>query len=217
MSASAYLDRVAELQSESVELWTQRTQLQIDIGDFDMAMKSAEKVKALADSTIPGWLLMVQAASGKEPLANVLDRLIIVLDVKDLEANEQFYVDALSNALAISMKEFGPQQLNQGMVKIRKLFSISLHTGILGSILTNFLIDNVNSLSGSLKDWKQTLNSVTDSLADLSDCIIPIEMLTAAVMYTNTGEEKHMLWLPLEQRQLLKEALSQNVRPSDGN
>ena len=217
MSASAHLDRAAELQSESVELWTQRTQLQIDLGDFDLAMTSAEKVNALADSTIPGWLLMVQAASGKEPLTIVLDRLIIVLDDKDLEANEQLYVDALSNALAISMKEYGPQQLNQGMVKFRKLFTSSLHTGILGSILTNFLIDNINSLSGSLKDWKQTLNSVTDSLADLPDCIIPIEMLTAAVMYTKTGEEKHMLRLPLEQRQLLQEVLSQNVQPRDGN
>jgi len=44
-------------------------------------------------------------------------------------------------------------------------------------------------------------------LADLQDCQIPLEMLRAAVTYTKTGDEKQLLKLPLEQRQLLQEVL----------
>ena len=43
--------------------------------------------------------------------------------------------------------------------------------------------------------------------SDLPDCSIPIEMLQAAVMHAKTGDQRHLLSLPIEQRQLLEEVL----------
>ena len=48
---------------------------------------------------------------------------------------------------------------------------------------------------------------MASSLDELPDCRIPIEMLRAAVHYTNTADEKHLLHLQLEQRDLLREVL----------
>ena len=51
------------------------------------------------------------------------------------------------------------------------------------------------------------MESIVSSLADLPDCRISIEMLHTAVRYSKTGDEKHLLSLPLEQRQLLEDIL----------
>ena len=51
------------------------------------------------------------------------------------------------------------------------------------------------------------MESLASSLADLPDCHIPLDMLQAAVRYTKTGDKRHLLTLPLEQRQLLEDVL----------
>ncbi len=58
-----------------------------------------------------------------------------------------------------------------------------------------------------MSDWEAALETLTASLADLPDCRIPLEMLQAAVRYSKTGDGKHLLSLPLEQRQLLEDIL----------
>ena len=79
--------------------------------------------------------------------------------------------------------------------------------GVLGAILTDFLIESVDGLTCALHDWETAINSITSSLDELPYCRIPIEMLRAAVQFTNTGDEKHLLRLPLEQRELLRDVL----------
>ena len=51
------------------------------------------------------------------------------------------------------------------------------------------------------------MEGIVASLANLPDCRIPVEMLQVAVRYTKTGDERHLLSLPLEQRQLLESVL----------
>ena len=88
-----------------------------------------------------------------------------------------------------------------------------LDEGVVGRILTDFLKENVeDGFPGSLADWERALESLHSSLADLPDCRIPLAMLQVAVRYTKTGDERHLLSLPLEQRQLLEGA----VPPSAG-
>ena len=82
-----------------------------------------------------------------------------------------------------------------------------LEEGVLGAILTDFLIESIDSLTGALHDWETAIDSMASSLDELPDCRIPIEMLRAAVQYTNTADEKHLLRLPLEQRELLRDVL----------
>ena len=57
------------------------------------------------------------------------------------------------------------------------------------------------------EDGNWSMESLASSLADLPDCRIPVEMLQVAVRYTKTGDDRHMLSLPLEQRQLLEDVL----------
>ena len=80
--------------------------------------------------------------------------------------------------------------------------------GVVGDVLTDFLIQNVHDgFVGSLADWDEALNDLASTLNDLPDCRIPIEMLRAAVRYVKTGDDRHLMSLPLEQRQLLEEVL----------
>ena len=150
-----------------------------------------------------------QTAAATEPLADALDRLTLP-DPEDFKINKERRIEAIARIVTTSVRNFGPRHLPQGLVKLRKLLKDQLEGDVVGAVLTCFLKANVGSgFAGSLVDWEWALSGIARSLAGLTDCRIPIEMLRVAVKYTKTGNERHLLGLPLEQRRLLE-----NVLPS---
>ena len=207
-SAGRYLERAAELQPDNRELWIERTRLHIDEGAFDAAIESAARIEALPGGSLLGRLLAAQAAAATEPLSEALDTLRTVLEREDFESDKDGHLEAIAGILTISVRKFGPRYLPQGLVKLRDLLTARHDEGVVGRILTDFLKENVNDgFAGSLADWDRALERLSSSLADLPDCRIPVEMLQVAVRYTKTGDKRHLLSLPLEQRQLLEDVL----------
>ena len=207
-AAGRYLDRVAELQPENRELWIERTRLHLDEGIFDAAAESAARVETLPDCSLLGRLLAAQAAAATRPLPLALDALGAVLEREDFESDEERHLETTGGILTVSVHNFGPRYLTQGLVKLRNLLTPLLDEGVVGRILTDFLKENLDGgFAGSLADWEEALESLASSLADLPDCRIPVEMLQVAVRYNKTGDERHLLSLPLEQRQLLEDVL----------
>ena len=207
-SASKYLERVAELQPDNRELWIERTRLHIDEGAFDAAAESAATIEALPGGSLLGRLYAAQVAAATEPLPVALDALGVVIEAEDFESDELLYLETTAGILTVSVRNFGPRYLPQGLAKLRDLLTDLLDEGVVGGILTDFLYKNVDDgIAGSLEDWERAMENLASSLADLPDCLIPVEMLQAAVRYTKTGDDRHLLSLPLEQRQLLEDVL----------
>ena len=207
-SARRYLERVAEMQPHNRELWIERTRLHIDEGAFDAASKSAARIEALPGGSLLGRLFAAQAAAATEPLAVALDKLGAVLECEGFESDKDGHLEAIAGILTISVRKFGPRYLPQGLVKLRDLLTARQDEGVVGRILTDFLKANINDgFAGCLADWDTVLANLARSLVNRPDCHIPLEMLQAAVRYTKTGDEKHLLSLPLEQRQLLEDIL----------
>ena len=207
-SAGRYLASVAEQQPDNRELLIERTRLHIDEGAFDAAAESAARLEALPDSVLLGRLLAAQAAAATEPLRAALDALRTVLEPEDFESDELLHIQSAAGILTVSVRNFGPEYLPQGLAKLRDLLTHLPDEGVVSDILTDFLIENVpDGFVGSLADWEIALESIVSSLADLPDCRISVEMLQTAVRYTKTGDEKHLLSLPLEQRRLLEDIL----------
>ena len=207
-AAGRYLERVAELRPDHRELWIERARLHIDEGAFDAASESTARIEALPGGSLLGRLLAAQAVAATKSLPVALHTLGTVLDPEAFESDEERHLEAIVGILTISLRNFGPRYLPQGLAKLRDLLTDRLEGGVVGRILTDFLKANVDDgFTGSLADWERALDSLSASLADLPDCRIPVEMLQVAVRYTKTGDERHLLSLPLEQRQLLESVL----------
>ena len=170
------------------------------------AADSAAQVKALPGGSLLGRLLAAQAIAARNPLGVALDT-IGVLKVEDFKSDIQLHQQAIAAILTTSVRNFGPRHLPEGLSKLRNLLESLLDEGVLGRILTDLLLDDVERFAGSLDEWENALGVLASSLADLADCQIPLRMLRAAVTYAKTGDEKKLLSLPLEQRQLLQEVL----------
>ena len=211
-SARSYLERVAELQPHSQELWIEHTRLCINARAFDAAAASAAKIEALPGGLLLGRLFATQVAAATEPLPMALDTLGAVVECRDFDIDEEQHLEAVVGILTVSLREFGPRHLAQGLAKLRELLADRFEGDVVGRILTDLLKANVKGgFAGSLADWEQALESLAVSLTDLPSCRIPIEMLQVAVRYTKTGDERHLLSLPLEQRQLLESVLPSTV------
>ena len=158
------------------------------------------------------WHSLVQDAqvtAATSPLDAALEPLGTGIDLDKIIADEDEYVEDFSAILSVSVRRFGPRYLHQGVVMLRKLLADVRDKGILGNILADFLFENLNAFKGSLEEWDECLDDLAASLADLPDSLIPVEMLDAAVRYTKTADQKHLLKLPLEQRQLLEDIVPQ--------
>ncbi len=201
-AAERYLGRVAERDPDDPELWIERCHLYIERGAFGEAEESAARVKTLPGGSLLGRLLAAQAIAARNPLGVALET-IGVLKVEDFKGDAQLHQEAIVAILTTSVRNFGPRYLPEGLLKLRNL----LDEGVLGRILTDLLMENAERFAGSLDEWEKVLGVLASSLADLADCQIPLRMLRAAVTYTKTGDEKKLLSLPLEQRQLLQDVL----------
>jgi len=206
-AAQRYLDRIADLDPDNRELWIERFRLQIDQGAFDAAAESAARVETLPGNSLLGRLLAAEAFAARRPLGAALEKVGACVEAKSFKKDEKLHRDAIVAILSASVRNFGPRYLAEGLVKLRSLLASLLYQGVLGGILTDLLIHNMSRFAGSLDEWESILDGLASSLADLQDCQIPLEMLRAAVTYTKTGDEKQLLKLPLEQRQLLQEVL----------
>ena len=214
-AAGRYLARVAELEPRNRELWIERIRLHLDEGAFDAAAESAARLDALPGGALLGRLLAAQTAAAAKPLGVALDMFGAVLEPQDFESDERLCLEAIAGILTASMRAFGPRYLPQGLTKLRGLLTDRIDEGVVGRILTDFLSANVgDDFVGSPADWETAFEEISSSLADLPDCRIPVEMLRAAVRYTKTSDKKHLLRLPLEQRQLLEDVLpAEGERP----
>lgn len=187
----------------------QRVRLAIERDDFDAALENAAKVETLPDGSLLGRLLAAQVTAATKPLTAAWEVLGSV-DATGYKRQEQLHREALVAVLAVSLRKFGLQHLAEGVTELCVVLGRLLEDGVLGAILTDFLIESVDGLTGALQDWETAIDSIASSLAELPDCRIPIEMLRAAVQFTNTAEEKHLLRLPVEQRELLREVIPAN-------
>ena len=205
-AAARYLDRVEELAPDNLGLWTLRTRLAIERDAFDTALEYAGKVETLPDGSLLGRLLAAEVTAATKTLAAAWETLGSV-DAPDYKRREQLHRRGFVAVLAVSLRKFGPQHLAEGLTKLRIVLGCLLEEGVLGAILTDFLIESVDSLAGALGDWDVAIDSIASSLDDIPDCRIPLDMLRTAVQYTKTADDKHLLRLPLEQRELLREVL----------
>ena len=207
-AADRYLHRVADLQPDNQELWIERTRLHIAEGAFDTAAESAARIEALSGGSLLGRLVAAQAAAGTGPLPEALDTLGAVVEREEFESDEPLHREATVGILTLSMRKFGPRYLPQGLAKLRDQLADLLNKDILGRILTDFLKESLGSgFAGTLADWEEALESLASSLSDLPHCRIPLAMLQVSVRYAKTGDERHLLSLPREQRQLLEDVL----------
>ena len=207
-SAGRYLDRVAELQPDNRELWIERARLHIDEGAFGAAVESAARIALLPGGSLLGRLFAAQAAAAADPLPVALDMLGASIETEEFESDELLHIKSIAEILTVSVRNFGPRYLPQGLAKLRDLLTQLPDAGVVSDILTDFLIENVDDgFAGSLADWESAMENLVSSVVDLPDCRISVEMLQVAVRYTKTGDERHLLSLPLEQRQLLEDVL----------
>ena len=163
-------------------------------------------LEELPSGSLIGRLHTAEAVAASRPLTVALDALGSV-DAASYRRREQLHRRTIVALLTVSLRKLGPRHLSEGLTKLRDMLGCLLEEGVLGAILTDFLLESVEGLAGDLQEWEIAMDRIASSLNDLPDCRIPIEMLRTAVQYTKTGDEKHLLRLPLEQRELLRDVL----------
>lgn len=180
----------------------ERRLLKLDAGEYDAAAENVARLEARSTNSLTSRLLAIQVSATTTPLDTVFERLDFEEDmVKDEN------IEAFSAILSVSVRAFGPRYLHQGVLALQKLLSNAHFNGILGVVLTIFVRENAKAFEGSLEHWDDCLNRLSHSLADQPDTEIPLQMLNAAVRYSKSADERHLLSLPLEQRQLLTDIL----------
>ena len=121
-------------------------------------------------------------------------------------ADRERHVEAAGN-LDVSLRNVRPGHPPDGVAALREFLTCRPGAGVASRALTDYLEASVEKgFHGDLAEWERGLDSLAASLSDFPDCLIPIDMLRAAVGHAMTGDERHLLSLPLEQRQLLQDA-----------
>ena len=204
--ADRYLDRVEEASPDLPLLWEVRVRWCLEVGDYERAIESGRRLEATSRDPRSAQMLVSPALAARSPLDEVLGAVAEAMDGNLTDAARPF-----GKALAVSVESFGPKYLVGGIQAAMALFDDSADADALESMLVTFLFESGGTFAGHLENWEAALRDLDGVLADRANCHVPLEMLRAAIMYTKTEDEEHLLRLPLEGRKLLGELLPEAV------
>ena len=88
--------------------------------------------------------MAAQAIAATRPLSAAWETLGSV-DATDYQRQEQLHCEASAAVLAVSLRKFGLQHPAEGLTKLRVGLGHLLEEGVLGAILTDFLIESIDS------------------------------------------------------------------------
>lgn len=214
--ATALITKAAGLTPTDSEVWKTQALIYAAMARYDDGWQAAARATELGAPPFSCAPELLRREAVVSPLSNIFSRISNVtpsLSVSDFREN---VVEAIAGAMAESVKIHGPIYLQSGVRHINEWLG---NSSILGEVLTGFLTKTVGQLSGPLEEWEVVLAGLRDMLADLKECAIPLSVLTAAVRFDKTRDQRHLLQLPLEQRQLLEEAMPEtgSASPTSGN
>jgi tetratricopeptide (TPR) repeat protein len=197
------VNRALELDATNSDVLEAALSLQIDAGDFVAAWATASKL-----GTQGRFAQVAQAQAGQGLLLAAFASLFEALKGSTSKDRSPSLVRMVSRVISAAIRRSGPSQIPEAFRWLRGQGHETTSTGLLGGILTNLLSDVALLFRGRREDWESAVVSLRELLEDLSECQIPLAMFGAAVGFTFSGEQRYLLELPLEQRQLLEGVLS---------
>jgi len=204
------INRAKILAPEDPGVWEMQGLLEVRARTLDAARSTLAKALGLGLKSTALELALFKAESRSEPITLALNRLLTRREASIMVRRPRKFIGALADAFLTSVRQSGPIYLPDAMNMLRGYLSVYQDRGYLGEILTSFLARGVKHLKGSLEEWDTALNGLMDILSESKDCLIPLAVLSAAARYVATADERHLLQLPLEQRQLISAALTRS-------
>lgn len=207
--ASRVLAKAVEIAPNDLRALQKQAVCLLKSGEIEAAWKTGEVASARGLPSLTIFARVARAEAKIAPAALVLSKLFSACKRDASLAPTNTFTYSIASVLLTSVVSFGPSQLIDGVRRLREILSESRDPlPLIGKVLTDFVVSLRPNLKGSIEQWEATTRDLDAELGDIAECKIPIAMLTAAVSFSKTGDGKHLLRLPLEQRQLLEEQLS---------
>ena len=205
--AQTLIGRAVALKPGDSSLWLFLGRLQLLAGDILCARESAKKARQNGSRSPFLELDLVKVESSQRALQDLLVECLMAFERQDLLRQRAEFVEYTASALAISVDHFGPLYVPPSVSVLRRFVMEGSEEGLLGEILTRFLHRVVSQLKGPWEAWRSALDTLKSEVGQFTDCEIPLAFLDAALGFTESHDQRYLLQLPLELRQLLEEAL----------
>ena len=182
----------------------------LEARQLDLAQALVSRSIALRPHDPDTWLLrldVLKAQSSHRPLPDELTEFLSGFEREDLLSQRENVVKGIAAALTISVEHFGPKHVVAALSVLRRFVSEVSEDGLLGQVLAGFLACGLRQLKAPWEEWRSTLNTLRAEVGSLASCQIPLAFLEAALGFNETRDQRHLLQLPLELRQLLEEEL----------
>ena len=203
--AKSYMERVIEFCKDNSSALAEASRLFTVICEYEASMEAIGAFESISGDATRASCLATPNLASKAPLADAIDSFSLV---DEMEAEE--LVRLVGSSIAVSVLNFGPRYLVSGISKAREVLKASTHEVHIGTILTELLVHSSLNFSGSIEAWEVALHELQLEFSNESDCQIPVQMLEATVMHRKSGDERHLLNLPLEQRTMLEALQNRN-------
>ncbi|MCP4765310.1 MAG: tetratricopeptide repeat protein [Gammaproteobacteria bacterium] len=200
--ANKFLDRAFELDSENADAWLAKSLLRTTTENYESGKNSANEAKIHGATNLQYEVSSSKALSGLVPLQEAINGLLCELATND-EIDVNDFADDLAEAIHISSIEFGPLHISSAFKLILNILPDEKSSDFIASILTEVLAMDLEKISGPAAEWAPVLEELNILLEHIDVCKIPIQMITAAILFLKTGDRLNLLSLPKELRTLM--------------
>jgi hypothetical protein len=208
-SASDVIDRAVSLDPNDSFARRVQCEVLVSLERWKDALAAVESARAACGSSFKLWSFLASetAASvailGAGAAMEVLSKAL----AGTIDPETASVIEAAQGILSTELQVRGPVATARALGELRAMLARHHKKVLLADVFTAFVSAALGRHDAGSGQWAEALPMFESAVADLADCRVPMEMLSAGTRYRREGDETILLSLPLEQRTLLREAL----------
>ncbi|WP_052517492.1 AAA family ATPase [Archangium violaceum] len=203
----SWIDEFEKREEKKALFRKQRAGALLRLSRYKEALAVAESAKQEAPEDKELTLLEIEALTGSAGFGAAMSILDRTLHGIAESVNQDVLATSLRDVLAIEQQLRGVVAMARQVPQLRMVLDKHQQGGLMPAILSELLDHCLEEDLLADDAWTKAIPPLQEALADRPDCRIPLDMLSVAARYRQSGDRSVLLELPLEQRSLLLEKL----------
>lgn len=203
----SWIDKFENREEKKGPFWKQRASALLRLSRYKEALAAVERARQKAPEDAELALLEVEALTGSAGFGAAMSMLDQKLEGVAKSMEQESIATELRNVLSIEQHLRGVVAMARQVPQLRTVLDKHQQRGLMPAILSELLDECLEEDLLAEDAWTKAIPILQEALADKPECRIPLDMLSVAARYRQSGDRSVLLELPLEQRSLLLEKL----------
>ncbi len=193
--------------SERARAWQWMAEIEEQRGNFVAALDAMRTTITLEPGSPIVKMQYLRALAAVDGFDGALNQFVSEFQVFS-DAGPQLLALTIIGLLEVELRRKGPNAAVRAVEKVRTALGSRGPEDAFANVVVGFVILALAIRVSNGHEWKEASVALERRLAEAEDCAVALKMLRVGLNYRDSGDERALLELPIEEREVVRDAIS---------